>query len=315
MAEKQDAIDGDDDWHTALRGMGISDDMRQRIMNPEFTDIRLTGSASYWALDILQEAFDFLSVLSDRIDKKYKSDNINCSNTPDESDQPRPAILGGRRARTGTSSASNDTPTPSSLPPKHIDGRTMLFKGGSESRLSEAIDENRGLLIGKLYSTAPTDFHPSSNELVYLTKHHDVALLYARYKAECLPPVKAAVLHIAIPNQLIGDGREIYGDHWRDLIWNSRNKKLHARGIRLPGHLNQYLGVDVLVSNLCSDSTEKITRRMEDKSELTVSKLPNGEKASQHVIQTLSRQTEIANQTVGYVWISPYTPGSGSGSK
>ncbi|KAK1707141.1 hypothetical protein CaCOL14_008510 [Colletotrichum acutatum] len=318
-ATELNAIDEDDDWDAALQNMGISTEMRQRIMTPEFKDVRCTQSAAYWALDNLDETFNFLSDLSNKIDKLYNATTIDRVKSPDENKKPQPAMRSGRRqGRSGQSSSSGDHSTPitssSSSPPNVIEGRTMMYKGGSEARLQNGIDEAQSLLIGRLYSTAPTDFHPSSNELLYFTKHHNVATKYARYQAERLPAVKAAVLQVAIPNSLISDAREIYGDDWRDLVWNSRNQRLHARGIRLPNHLRPFTSCDVLVSNLCTDATEKISTRMTDKSELKMSKLPNGEEVTQHVIQTLSRQTEIATQTVGFVWLVPYIP-SGHGKE
>ncbi|KAK1957433.1 hypothetical protein LY78DRAFT_686220 [Colletotrichum sublineola] len=310
-AMELNAIDDDDDWNAALNNMGISEDMQRRIMNPEFNDIRRTRSAEEWALDNLEETFDFLAGLSRRIEKLHKANSIDRVKSPDENKNPTPAIRPGRHHRSGASSSSGtgSLPSPATVlptPPEAIDGRTMMYKGGSEARLQDSISEAQGLRIGKLYSTAPTDFHPASNTLLYLTKHHNVALKYARYQAERLPPINAAVLQVAIPNNLLSDAREIYGENWRDLVWNSRNKRLHADGIELPDHLRQFVHSDVLVSNLCTDTTDKISLRLDNKSELQIFELPNGVKATQHVIQTVSRQKEIAKETVGFVWLVPY---------
>ncbi|GKT88034.1 LOW QUALITY PROTEIN: hypothetical protein Ct61P_05884 [Colletotrichum tofieldiae] len=320
-AMELNAIDDDDDWNAALNNMGISEDMQRRIMNPEFNDIRRTRSAEEWALDNLEETFDFLAGLSRRIEKLRKANTIDRVKSPDENKKPTPAIRPGRHDRSGASSSSvfllvvrnvlwhwqsSFTCDSFTHSPKAIDGRTMMYKGGSEARIQDSISEAQGLRIGKLYSTAPTDFHPASNTLLYFTKHHDVALKYARYQAERLPPIKAAVLQVAIPNNLLSDAREIYGENWRDLVWNSRNKRLHADGIELPGHLRQFVDNDVLVSNLCTDTTDKISLRLDNKSQLQIFKLPNGVKATQHVIQTVSRQKEIAKETVGFVWLVPY---------
>ncbi|KAK2031306.1 hypothetical protein LX32DRAFT_637298 [Colletotrichum zoysiae] len=327
-AMELDAVDDDDDWDAALKNMGISSEMRTRIMDPEFKDIRCTRSASEWALDNLEEAFDFLAGLSRKIEKLRKANTIDRVKSPDGNKKPTPAIRPGRHERSDASSSSgsfppgrqkrsgvsssNDTGSllpPATVlhnPPKAVDGRTMMYKGGSEARLQDSITEAQGLRIGRLYSTAPTDFHPVSNTLLYFTKHYDVALKYARYQAQRIPPTKAAVLHVAIPNNLLDDAREIYGDNWRDLVWTSRNKRLHAHGIEIPTHLQQFVNSDVLVSNLSADPIKKVSERLQDKSELRIFKLPNGAKATQHVIQTVSRQKEIAKETVGFVWLVPY---------
>ena len=50
-ARHLDAWDNDDDWQTALSTMGISMEMCERILDPKFAAIRLTGCACSWATD------------------------------------------------------------------------------------------------------------------------------------------------------------------------------------------------------------------------------------------------------------------------
>ncbi|KAK1980812.1 hypothetical protein LZ30DRAFT_689665 [Colletotrichum cereale] len=110
------------------------------------------------------------------------------------------------------------------------------------------------------------------------------------------------------PKSLANDARKIYGDNWRDLVWNSKNKRLHLDFYEVPNHLRQFVSSDVLVGNICADPTEKKSTRLEDKSQLTIARLPNGSKATQHVIQKISRQKEIVKETIGFVWLVPYSP-------
>ncbi|KAF6785972.1 hypothetical protein CSOJ01_15491 [Colletotrichum sojae] len=286
--------------------MGLADHLRQAILDPEFETIRLTGCACSWALDTLALSFDFLQGLDDAIGKKQRGSGIDRVDSPDESRKPRPAIGPNRGHHKPESSSAGSVPAidVSSEPPsEQIEGRTMFFKGGAQYRFEQAVQPDGSLGVRKLQSQSPTDFHPTEGTYMYLTKHREVAQLYARYAQQRFPPSDGAVFQIAIPNHLVSDAHEIYGNDWRDLIWNSRNSHVtDSNFLRLPSQLKHYESYDVLVSNLCTDSTHKITR-MTDKSELSVFKLSNGAKASQHAFQTISRQQDIASQSTGFFWI------------
>jgi hypothetical protein len=53
-AESCDAAGSREDWDKALREMGLSADTRERILDPEFSWVRLTETASYWARDTIE---------------------------------------------------------------------------------------------------------------------------------------------------------------------------------------------------------------------------------------------------------------------
>jgi hypothetical protein len=68
MALEQDAIDPTDDWDGAFRHMGLSDDMRRRILNPAYDHFRLTRSASDVAVEAVTQSSEFLDSLSERME-------------------------------------------------------------------------------------------------------------------------------------------------------------------------------------------------------------------------------------------------------
>jgi hypothetical protein len=43
-----------EDWSGVLKGMGVRKETRDRILDPEFTDFRLTHKAKDWALDMVE---------------------------------------------------------------------------------------------------------------------------------------------------------------------------------------------------------------------------------------------------------------------
>ncbi|KAK2741952.1 hypothetical protein CKAH01_01379 [Colletotrichum kahawae] len=308
-AEELDAVDEDDDWRAALINMGLSSRLILRILDPRFKKVRLTGCACSWALDTIQESFSFLEHLDGAVEKRKKNNAIERTDSPDGTKNPRPALRPQNRRTTGTSSSSSSHPTPTvfvDTAPTEVDGRSIFMKGGSETRFSRAVKADGSLSVFHLQSEAPTDFHPKEPTYIYLTKDREVAELYARYVEERCEGVKGVILQIAIPNDLVSDAREIFGNDWQELIWNSRNTSIFEDTLRiLSPSIRHYESYDVLVSNLCTTSTHRIAR-MTSQSEIEAFRLSNGTKASQHVIQTQTRQLEIARQSTGFIWIIPY---------
>jgi hypothetical protein len=68
MALQQDAVDLTDDWDGALRHMGLSNDMRRRILHPDNDYFRLRRSASDVAVEAVIQSFEFLDTLGERIE-------------------------------------------------------------------------------------------------------------------------------------------------------------------------------------------------------------------------------------------------------
>ncbi|KZF24880.1 hypothetical protein L228DRAFT_243619 [Xylona heveae TC161] len=60
----QDAIAKDDDWNKAMEEMGIGKRLREAILDPDFDEIRLTGSARTWVLDTIQNSRSYLKMMS-----------------------------------------------------------------------------------------------------------------------------------------------------------------------------------------------------------------------------------------------------------
>lgn len=302
-----DAVEEDDDWDTALLEMGVNDRLRAAILNPEFDSVRLTESASYWVKDTIKEAYVFVDTLTRRMEAR-RAVQLSRTNTPDESIQPRRAI---QQRPNITSSRGASQPISavgeSATPPSAIDGRTMYFKGGAEARLLQSIHDDGSVHLNALFSTPPTDFHPTKHTYVYFTKNKDVAEKYAGYCEERIPPVKAAVLCIAMPSAL-PNTTEIYGDDWRKLMWFSRNERVStAAEWELPTSLRRYEEAGILIGNVCGDATKKI-ERMSDMSELTEMRRPTAgsSKAMQLVIQKKNVREAIGEQCRGFAWISSF---------
>ena len=57
----------EDDWNGAILAMGITQTLSDKILDPEFRDLRLTQNASYWVRDTIEAKFLFLTSLDSNI--------------------------------------------------------------------------------------------------------------------------------------------------------------------------------------------------------------------------------------------------------
>ncbi|KAK5653217.1 hypothetical protein OQA88_9116 [Cercophora sp. LCS_1] len=201
---KGDASTREHNWRRALTDMGITQRLSDAILNSRFDVIRQKGPASYWALDSINIAWEFLEGLDKRIRKKQAE--LRELNTPSPSVQPRPA----KRSQSGLADTFQEAPvlklaTMGAIPTA-VEGRTMLYKGGAMTRLAGVFKEDGSLDLLRLHSSPPTDFHQTDNDLLYLTKHYDVAEKYAGFVRNRVDAEEGAVLHFAVPSDLLQDG-------------------------------------------------------------------------------------------------------------
>lgn len=57
----------EDDWNAAILAMGITQTLCDKILDPEFTNILLTETASYWVIDTIEAKFEFLKSLNTKV--------------------------------------------------------------------------------------------------------------------------------------------------------------------------------------------------------------------------------------------------------
>lgn len=282
--------------------MGMSQEFCDRVMNPDFDLVRLTECACYWALDTIDEAFHYLSVLDQRIQETQHSRDISRVGTQDASVLPRrrqanPPPQRGPPAR-GPAPLANIASE--MAPPLQVERRTMFFKGGTLSRLRSCIAKDGTTVdLRALWSRAPTDFHPLNGFYLYLTKHNEMARQYALFAGARNPSSMSGVLEVAIPERLVAVPREIWGNDWSDLVWLSRKVQL----LPLPANMDKYVDSAILVGPVCGNGTHTISR-MSDKSQLSMMRLPNGSKGSQWVIQSIERVMEISKECAGFLSVT-----------
>jgi hypothetical protein len=303
MGRRGDALWEQDDWDEALTSQGINDATRTRIMDPNFKSLRLTGSASEWALDTLKLSWEFLEGLDARLKKSKRENDIRSispalSAKPSKAIKPSSSLTSALHAESSSLKLAIETETP-----KHIEGRTLLYKGGAWTRLTSIFDPDGSLNVEQILSTPPVDFHPTNLDL-YFTKQWDVAKKYAGYAMRRVPPQEATVLTVAVPSSFLASSREIFGEAWKRLVWYSRNLGARIKNGGLPTDLDEYVNADVLLGNICGAGTWQI-RRMKSPDELTVLKTDEGEKGTQVVLQGMGMIRKFQEECRGFVWVAP----------
>ena len=63
QADKHDPESRLDDWHGTMRGWGVKEDLIERIMDPEVTQMRLMGSAKSHMIETMQDGYRLLGAV------------------------------------------------------------------------------------------------------------------------------------------------------------------------------------------------------------------------------------------------------------
>jgi len=304
MSRGGDAMREADDWEGALKKQGIKSSTRQRILDPNFKNIRLSRSASEWALDTLQLSWEFLDGLDSRVER-VKKENEMRSVSPDPSVKPSKAVKSSATLSSTLHSGSLTLQTAiETETPKDIPGRTLLHKGGAWSRLISIFNPDGSLDLTDIVSTPPVDFHPTRYDL-YFSKQWEVVREYAEFAQRRVPAEQATVLTIAVPSSFLSEAKVIHGSDWNKMIWCSRNKRalISNRGV-LPEELNDYENAEVLIGLICGIGNDQV-ERLKRGEELPVLKTKGGMKGSQVALQGPSMLARFKSECRGFVWVSP----------
>jgi len=262
------------DWRRALAELGINRQLTDAIIDSNFDEVRKSRSASAWVIDTFRTSWEFLQGLDKRV--RRKKDEQNGLVAPSPSTAPRPAI----------------------------DGRTMLHKGGAMTRLASVFREDGSLHISRLFSPPPTDFHRERSDLLSFTEL-DIAKQYASFCQLRVPAEEGGVLTFAIPNELLGNFKEIEGQDWQQLLWWARRRPESLDEIDPPASLAGYLEAPLLIGVICGTATDKIDQ-LQSSCELSgqyMKTRTDDTNASQYVFQSRALQGHIQNQCAGWVWI------------
>lgn len=178
---------------------------------------------------------------------------------PSPSIPPHPAT----RNQPGLLETYNESPVlkPATMAtvPETVEGRTMLYKGGALTKMASIFNNDGSLNLSKLYSTPPTDFHPTRPDLLSFTKHLDIAEQYANFVQHRVPAEEGVVLCFAVPYELLDDHGEIFGRDWQRLVYWSRGPAPQTLGTpQVPSDLTQFTNTPLLIGYICGTASDKV---------------------------------------------------------
>lgn len=300
-----------DDWNGAMQRLGLSSNFQSRIMDPEFADMRLSGSLKYWIVQMLEDRYHFLLTLDDVIKEPptktlgKKTSSLGLDNkiftkagpaVPPRSSSKAPALGAFDPPKPDIATATDE-------PPNSLPDHLMLWKGGAMTRLESLIREDKTLNFQALASTPPGDFSSISRGL-YLTKHEQVAYRYAEWAHKLVDgdAVPVGLLRVAIPREYLVSSHELVGEEWREFVWANRNLESS------PAQFDYLAEFQWLVGPICRNSNDQV-KRMKDASEIAVWKLAGAgghgsETASQHYTSGVTSFRLLNSACVGKVWIT-----------
>lgn len=89
MHDAPDAYTRYDDWDACMEHMGVTKDLRDAILIPEFEDLRYTQSAKHWVIDTFEMCFGSLESIAERITNsmqiKQRKPEYSYSSSPSSS--------------------------------------------------------------------------------------------------------------------------------------------------------------------------------------------------------------------------------------
>ncbi len=296
----------EDDWTSAMIAMGITQTLCQQILDPRFTDLRLTQNACFWVLDTIKAKYDFLLSLDDNILGSKPSDQGPVTfQAPLKRSKKSPGTelkvldkKAGRKPEPQLESSITTQPI--------LDTEFLLLKGGVCGPLNKVIrlktdskDVNR---IERVLSMPPGDFAGWDAALYFTTQrqtaNHYAGYAKARLRTSGQDPIAVGILHIVIPKELMTGAVDVRGEIWKEYTWSHRLQRT------TPDHLGWLDEAPIIVGPVAKCSPEnfvKMVRSNKDYKALEPVKMSDGETTSQYCIREQSLRRRMNEH--GRFWV------------
>lgn len=285
MHDLPDAYTRYDDWYACMEHMGVTKDLRDAILIPEYEDLRYTRSAKHWVIDTFKMRFGSLESIAGRIINsmqiKQREPEYSYSRSPTSSflnPIPLPASSSSMALNKASKQKQGDKQpketnglakagvqievvAPSPIPA----GFTTIWKALDKWRCNGFLDPASGRInLDPIASSSPTDFH-GKLDVVYFTPQKSVALRYAMWAKQKASIAEVMIIQIDIPFELT-EGKfgstdfthRIWKDSnpdcgWNRLIWTSQRQERRPRNL---AYLQKY---GMLIGHICTGRDFNIT--------------------------------------------------------
>ncbi|KAK0347660.1 hypothetical protein LTR91_000770 [Friedmanniomyces endolithicus] len=261
------AIAYEDDWDSALEGLGIRPEKRHALLKAEHTELRMRGTAETWAKYMVETTYGWLW-------------------SPEKDRLSAPTIT---------------VALPATPPQDHV----MLYKGGAMTHLQcvwpawEPDDVKFGFNFGTLFFRQPTDFSPDNSSLIYFAESEEWAHRCAKLADDICYPVPAAILHVAVPSSMIDKATRIADEDFKQLAFKCLQGR-NRLGIRRQ-NLRLYVKASLLLGQVCGNSTAQV-EEFTDPEQITIVKM-EGEEPLQYAFVGDAMALELNDKCNGKIWI------------
>ena len=249
-----DAEGLEDDWRGLMETWGIKESLIDRILAPEFSDIRTSRSAKFWITQCMTRLWRSLERIQrasrQRLLKHKHGVNSMRRVGAEWPVHLAPSVLSpALRLRGGAipeaSEASENTP-----------GSLILYRGMDYAPTKGLVDEDTGEYnLQRIYDDPPTDFRGGAGYIVYFALEKAMAERYAKYIKHMVGVERTCILEMEIPNSLITQMEPVvlrYGDAWKKILWASR------RSEKYPKPLSHFQGKPLYIGDTCHSHTKTI---------------------------------------------------------
>ncbi|MCJ1471627.1 hypothetical protein MMC13_000267 [Lambiella insularis] len=131
----EDVVGEEGDWTGTIRRMGLSGGFASRLMDPEWMEMRCSGSLREWAYEMMIARYEFLQSLDEVMrgpSRGFKAPVYQGTTAPSVpprgSSQKQPPSGVFKKAGSTATRVDEKIPT-------EVEGRRVFYKGGSLSRL------------------------------------------------------------------------------------------------------------------------------------------------------------------------------------
>ena len=287
----------------ALRRVGLGQETRDAIMDPNFYEVRMTETVTYWALNTISVNWKTLIRLMEnlkaaatrsRARKKYKKQHVG-NVFPPQADQPAAApapaysatvqstlVEGLSRQRTLPSAyVATVTTSPPEMPNHYI-----LYKAKAAVEMDDWLSEEDGTILMEGLQTLPGGDFNWKYTAHYWTLERAAAEQYHAWAQTRCPWSEIWMIQVQLPVAFIS-GLSVkdlwFSPDWKQFIWHCRKKReppakyddfwKRGKADLIRGHISK--STSHLITNIAKQDVQD---RM---GENNVMHNPDGRKASQ----------------------------------
>ncbi|KAI4182658.1 MAG: hypothetical protein L6R41_005842 [Letrouitia leprolyta] len=308
----------------AMGRMGLKPGLQEKIMDPQYAQVRQTEKITFWAQNTIKVNWMTLLALQAKLktvaskSRSNKKAKVHVGEVfPAASSSAQPSYSATFQSALEEISLDRSLPkafvSVVSSPPAELPDHYTLYKAKAAVEMEDWIDEeDGGILITGLQTLTGGDFN-FANVAYYWTPERETANQYHKYAANRCAYSEIWMLRIQVAKSFV-DTLNVknlwYGHEWKEFVWYSRKK------LEPPAKYSGYWrpeGADVIVGHVCKSDSHVITKikKADVQAKMTEGNLmtnPDHRKATQWAFIQYDSAARLAREIKGKIHIEITTP-------